>query len=84
MTGGRRIRLVMVAAGVALLLSGCGPKTRWDHTPRTEHVVRTGETLYAIAWRYGKDEKELARWNTFSTPKLWAVPEGSANRRARV
>lgn len=55
-------RAVLVLT-LALMLGACGPKTRWDHTPREEHVVRTGETLFAIAWRYGKDPKELARWN---------------------
>jgi lipoprotein NlpD len=51
-----------------MLLVACGPKTRWDHTPQDEHVVRSGETLFAIAWRYGKDPAELARWNQLSDP----------------
>ena len=55
---------------LALLIAACGPKTRWDHTPRDEHVVRTGETLFAIAWRYGKDPNELARWNKLSDKSL--------------
>lgn len=32
------------------------------------HVVRKGETLYAIAWRYGLDYKALARSNRISPP----------------
>lgn len=32
------------------------------------HVVREGETLYGIAWRYGRDFKELARHNEMSPP----------------
>lgn len=28
-----------------------------------EHFVRRGETLSAIAWRYGKNPGDLARWN---------------------
>ena len=55
---------------VASLLVSCGPKTRWDHTPQDEHVVRTGETLYAIAFRYGKDPKELSRWNKLGNGSL--------------
>ena len=55
---------------LALTIAACGPKTRWDHTPRDEHVVRTGETLFAIAWRYGKDPNELARWNKLSDKSL--------------
>ena len=33
-----------------------------------QHVVQKGETLYAIAWRYGRDFKELARANEISAP----------------
>ena len=32
------------------------------------HVVRRGETLYAIAWRYGLDYRSLARTNGISKP----------------
>lgn len=45
-----------------LLLSACGSSTRHAHGP-TEHVVRRGETLFAIANRYGRSVEELARWN---------------------
>ncbi|MDH4046741.1 MAG: peptidoglycan DD-metalloendopeptidase family protein [Gammaproteobacteria bacterium] len=55
-------------AAIGLLLVACGPKTRWDHTPQDEHVVRSGETLFAIAWRYSKDAGELARWNRLDDP----------------
>ncbi len=58
--------LIMFCCSV--LLAACGPKTRWDHTPQDEHVVRSGETLYAIAWRYGKDPGALARWNAINDP----------------
>jgi lipoprotein NlpD len=30
--------------------------------------VRSGDTLYAIAWRYGFDFRDLARWNLISQP----------------
>jgi lipoprotein NlpD len=62
-----RARLLTVTV-FGLLLAACGPKTRWDHTPRDEHVVRSGETLFAIAWRYNKDTAELARWNRLDDP----------------
>jgi len=51
---------------LAALLSGfaaCSAGSRWDHTPQQQHIVRSGETLYSIAWRYGKDPDDLARWN---------------------
>lgn len=44
-----------------MLVSACS--TRWDHSQRSEHVVRRGETLYTIAWRYDKNHRDLARWN---------------------
>ena len=52
-----------VAIAVLLLVVACGPKTRWDHTPTEQHIVRTGETLFTIGWRYGEDPRDLARWN---------------------
>src|SRR5690606_22438235 len=51
-------------------LCGCGPSTRWNHTPDDYHVVRTGETLYTIAWRYGQECRELARWNDLGDGSL--------------
>jgi len=32
------------------------------------HVVEKGDTLYAIAWRYGIDYRRLAKWNGFGPP----------------
>lgn len=55
---------------VALLIAACGPRTRWDHTPGDYHVVRSGETLYTIAWRYGRDHRDLARWNELGDGSL--------------
>ena len=57
-------------AMAVLLLVACGPKTRWDHTPREEHSVRTGETLFTIGWRYGEDPRDLARWNRLENASL--------------
>jgi lipoprotein NlpD len=42
------------------LLSGCAD-TSGDE--REAYVVRPQDTLYSIAWRYGLDFHELARWN---------------------
>jgi lipoprotein NlpD len=33
-------------------------------------VVRSGETLFTIAWRYGKDHRDLARWNRLGDGSL--------------
>jgi lipoprotein NlpD len=59
---------LLIVAAIALLAAACGPKTRWDYTPQDEHVVRSGETLFAIAWRYSKDPADLARWNGLDDP----------------
>ena len=32
------------------------------------HVVRSGDTLYSIAWRYGRELKELAQANNIESP----------------
>jgi lipoprotein NlpD len=64
------IRHNIVLAGVVLLVSACASKTRWDHTPRQEHIVRSGETLFSIAWRYGKEPADLARWNDIGDGSL--------------
>ncbi len=33
-------------------------------------MVRSGETLFTIAWRYGKDHRDLARWNRLGDGSL--------------
>lgn len=32
------------------------------------HIVKPGETLYSIAWQYGLDYSEIARWNHIRVP----------------
>jgi lipoprotein NlpD len=61
---------LLVAIAVLLLVVACGPRTRWDHTPRDTHIVRSGETLFTIAWRYGEDHRDLARWNKLGDGSL--------------
>lgn len=48
---------------VWLTLAACAPQPPGYGSTRDEHVVRRGETLYSIAWRYGKRPEDLARWN---------------------
>ena len=40
-----------------LVLAGCG-HSRYTYTPGQSHVVRSGETLSVIAYRYGKDYRD--------------------------
>ena len=54
---------------VSLLLAACGSAPSWQER-QTTHIVRTGETLFSIAWRYGHDADELARWNRLGDGSL--------------
>ncbi len=54
---------------VSLTLVSCGGGSTWQDEPET-HIVRKGETLFSIAWRYGKDAKSLARWNRLGDGSL--------------
>ncbi len=55
-------------------LSACTPKSVYldkNFNPPVyfgQHVVRKGDTLYSIAWRYGREMKELAAANNLSHP----------------
>lgn len=39
-----------------------------------EHVVRKGDTLYAIAWLHTLDYRELADWNDVKAPRYLIYP----------
>jgi len=54
----------------ALVLASCGPAVRWDNSRPDTHIVRSGETLFSIAWRYGKDPADVARWNKLGDGSL--------------
>jgi len=63
----RRLTVLLVA--VAALAAGCSAPG-YDASARDVHVVRRGETLYTIAWRYGRDHRDLARWNRLGDGSL--------------
>ena len=56
----RHTRSICALGLWCLLLSGC-VSTRGDQ--RDFYVVRAQDTVYSIAWRYGLDFRDLARWN---------------------
>ncbi|MEM1173473.1 MAG: peptidoglycan DD-metalloendopeptidase family protein [Pseudomonadota bacterium] len=69
---------------LALLLAGCSNPLR---EPPTTHIVRSGETLFSIAFRYGKDPDDVARWNRlgdgsliYPGQKLRLVPPTGSSR----
>lgn len=63
---------------VITLVAGCGTRSTlapvvelgWQpqNTQQTSHIVRRGETLYAVAFRYDLDYKQLAALNHLSSP----------------
>lgn len=69
----------LVVAAIFLLVTACaptgidapvsGPGGR-SGAGKTLHVVQKGETVYAIAWRYGLDYRKLADWNAIGPPYL--------------
>jgi lipoprotein NlpD len=59
--GAVRTLVIIVLLGLAVGCSGL----RWNSQL---YRVGSGETLYAIAWRYNLDYRELARWNSISAP----------------
>lgn len=70
----RRQTLFVLGLIVVLVLAGCNtpsifqddrynPPVYWGR-----HVVREGETLYSIAWRYGRDYRELGNANGINAP----------------
>lgn len=67
---------------ISLFLTGCmtstsvAPLTDANRTVSwrpAEHRVQPGETLYAIAWRYGLNYPLLGAWNNLSPPYLIKV-----------
>ncbi|AQQ69402.1 peptidase M23 [Microbulbifer agarilyticus] len=67
-------RLVVVLCSTFLLAScasNLAPTSSLKQPPSQKirhHTVSKGETLYSIAWRYGKDFKELAAVNRIPAP----------------
>ncbi len=69
----RRPRLSrLFATSLALLLTACvntaGYQGAGGDSPANVYTIREGESLYAIAWRYGLDYKEVASWNDIGPP----------------
>ncbi len=65
-----RTSIVLLLLFSATLQIACSSSAMRWHDNKDQHVVRAGETLYSIAWRYGKDPKDLARWNNLGGGSL--------------
>src|SRR5690606_8456588 len=59
---------------MVLMIAGCAGSSGSlvEYAPRV-HVVQPGETLFGIAWRYGLDHRDLARWNGLDDPDFIRV-----------
>ena len=66
----KRLQGHIALLAIVLFVVACVPQTRWDYTPNKSHIVRSGETLFTIAFRYGHDHRELARWNNLGDGSL--------------
>lgn len=79
--GAIRLRLSNVTKCIflILLLSACTTRDIYynkDFNPPVyfgTHIVQQDETLYNIAWRYGRDYKELASANNIKSPFILSV-----------
>ncbi|MEJ2275219.1 MAG: peptidoglycan DD-metalloendopeptidase family protein [Woeseiaceae bacterium] len=58
-----------ILLSLLLVLAACSGQPSWQDTSQ-RHIVRSGETLYAIAFRYGRSPEELARWNRLGDGSL--------------
>ena len=69
---GRRISVTRALGAtfvLAGLLGGCGPAVQFDQAPPPGvYIVKNGDTLYNIAWRFGLDHRDLSRWNGIRNP----------------
>jgi lipoprotein NlpD len=70
----------LIAAG--LLFAACSGL--YDYEPAS-YVVRSGDTLYTIAWRYGLDHRDLAAWNGIGDPdRIYVGQRLALSPRARA
>ena len=73
-TGVKAVILLAILFCLPTLLSGCTAPGLYEDDPYNppvywgRHVVREGETLYSIAWRYGRDYRELGSANGIKPP----------------
>ncbi len=80
---GLLVAFFIIALGT-LSLSGCNTSALYKdelYNPPVywgRHVVQRGETLYSIAWRYGRDYRELGNANGIGPP--WHLKAGQVLR----
>lgn len=74
---GIRNRAALILLLCLATLAGCSTHSTYapvrdrTHAPQATpgvHVVRSGETLFSIAWQYGLDYQTVAAWNRIRPP----------------
>jgi len=60
---GRLTRGLALCLAAALLAACGGRALNWDADVPAAHIVSAGDTLYSIAFRYGLEVRDVARWN---------------------
>lgn len=65
-----RISRCLACLIALMLLASCVGGSNWDRSSDTHYTVRSGDTLFSIAFRFDLDHNSLARWNNISDPTL--------------
>ena len=57
-------------AAMLMQLLACSHQASQDDWDPNDYTVRSGDTLYSIAWRFEIDPNKLAQWNQLVSPDL--------------
>lgn len=63
----RRLTAAAAILSAVLIAGGCATDIGGTFDPNV-YTVRSGDTLYSIAWRYRIDYQDLLRWNDIDDP----------------
>jgi lipoprotein NlpD len=72
------LALLALRLSVLLLLASC--QNNSSRATSKYHTVQAGETLYSIAWEYGRDYRSLARANRIVPPYIIFIDQQIAIR----
>lgn len=75
------LKFACLVPTIILLTIGCQPPKEpfapvvngWQQSQADYHRVGSGDTLYAIAWYYGYDVRELAKMNNLTAPYVLKI-----------
>ena len=61
----KSLKQILYSVVISLALASCASFSEFmqNNTNAGWYTVKTSDTLYSIAWRYGLDYQQLARWN---------------------